>query len=218
MVHFVLSDHRIFDVLCLRYSDSTESRPCARCLLPLFPAGSESADDYARRDREGEPLRHSRAETRGVCRSTGYAPEAVQQDPLQCQALPYSRLVRQRAAAQHETPDPSKRVAVPLSRRGVQNPPLHPLQAGLAHQCEPLQRARLLPAYVEIMLAAGDVSAARVAAGGLARCFLTQFGIEVFGFVRQVGESRATNSAAPMAYTVKVPSSLAESLIQWAGA
>ena len=30
-------------------------------------------------------------------------------------------------------------------------------------------------------------TAARVAAGGLARCFLKQFGIEVFGFVRAVG-------------------------------
>jgi len=36
-------------------------------------------------------------------------------------------------------------------------------------------------------------TAARVAAGGLARCFLKQFGIEVFGFVRTVG--RATSSA-----------------------
>src|SRR3954464_5540193 len=30
-------------------------------------------------------------------------------------------------------------------------------------------------------------TAARVAAGGLAQCFLAQFGIEVFGFVRTVG-------------------------------
>jgi len=33
-------------------------------------------------------------------------------------------------------------------------------------------------------------TAARVAAGALARCFLREFGIEVFGFVRQVGEAR----------------------------
>src|SRR3954469_23268456 len=32
-------------------------------------------------------------------------------------------------------------------------------------------------------------TAARVAAGGLARCLLKQFGIEVFGFVRTVGQS-----------------------------
>jgi len=32
-------------------------------------------------------------------------------------------------------------------------------------------------------------TAARVAAGGLARCFLKEFGIEVFGFVRAVGEA-----------------------------
>jgi chorismate synthase len=32
-------------------------------------------------------------------------------------------------------------------------------------------------------------TAARVAAGGLARCFLKQFGIEVFGFVRTVGQA-----------------------------
>ncbi|QOV90074.1 chorismate synthase [Humisphaera borealis] len=34
-------------------------------------------------------------------------------------------------------------------------------------------------------------TAARVAAGGLARCFLRAFGIEVFGFVRTVGEATA---------------------------
>jgi chorismate synthase len=34
-------------------------------------------------------------------------------------------------------------------------------------------------------------TAARVAAGALARCFLRAFGIEVFGFVRQVGEAIA---------------------------
>lgn len=34
-------------------------------------------------------------------------------------------------------------------------------------------------------------TAARVAAGALARCLLGLFGIEVFGFVRQVGEARA---------------------------
>src|SRR5690606_13120092 len=33
-------------------------------------------------------------------------------------------------------------------------------------------------------------TAARVAAGGLARCLLRELGIEVFGFVRQVGEAR----------------------------
>src|SRR5688572_2654639 len=34
-------------------------------------------------------------------------------------------------------------------------------------------------------------TAARVAAGGLARCMLREFGIEVFGFVRAVGEAVA---------------------------
>jgi chorismate synthase len=34
-------------------------------------------------------------------------------------------------------------------------------------------------------------TAARVAAGALARCFLREFGIEVFGFVRTVGEATA---------------------------
>src|SRR5215218_2600941 len=34
-------------------------------------------------------------------------------------------------------------------------------------------------------------TAARVAAGGLARCLLREFGIEVFGFVRAVGEATA---------------------------
>jgi chorismate synthase len=34
-------------------------------------------------------------------------------------------------------------------------------------------------------------TAARVAAGALARCFLKEFGIEVFGFVRAVGEATA---------------------------
>jgi chorismate synthase len=34
-------------------------------------------------------------------------------------------------------------------------------------------------------------TAARVAAGALARCFLREFGIEVFGFVRSVGEATA---------------------------
>src|SRR4051812_5388250 len=34
-------------------------------------------------------------------------------------------------------------------------------------------------------------TAARVAAGALARCFLRQFGVEVFGFVRTVGEATA---------------------------
>jgi chorismate synthase len=34
-------------------------------------------------------------------------------------------------------------------------------------------------------------TAARVAAGGLARCLLRQFGIEVFGFVRTVGDATA---------------------------
>jgi chorismate synthase len=40
-------------------------------------------------------------------------------------------------------------------------------------------------------------TAARVAAGALARCFLKQFGIEVFGFVRQVGEARADVTVTP---------------------
>src|SRR4051794_6889587 len=34
-------------------------------------------------------------------------------------------------------------------------------------------------------------TAARVAAGALARCFLKEFGVEVFGFVRTVGEATA---------------------------
>src|SRR3569623_1630331 len=34
-------------------------------------------------------------------------------------------------------------------------------------------------------------TAARVAAGGLARCLLREFGIEVFGFVRAVGPAAA---------------------------
>lgn len=34
-------------------------------------------------------------------------------------------------------------------------------------------------------------TASRVAAGALARCLLREFGIEVFGFVRQVGEARS---------------------------
>ena len=38
-------------------------------------------------------------------------------------------------------------------------------------------------------------TAARVAAGGLARCLLSAFGVEVFGFVRQVGEARAKVAA-----------------------
>ncbi len=40
-------------------------------------------------------------------------------------------------------------------------------------------------------------TAARVAAGGLARCFLREFGIEVFGFVRSVGEARANVDVTP---------------------
>src|SRR5687768_12659592 len=35
-------------------------------------------------------------------------------------------------------------------------------------------------------------TAARVAAGGVARCLLREFGIEVFGFVREVGPARAS--------------------------
>ncbi|HMB94965.1 MAG TPA: chorismate synthase, partial [Tepidisphaeraceae bacterium] len=35
-------------------------------------------------------------------------------------------------------------------------------------------------------------TAARVAAGALARCFLKEFGIEVFGFVRSVGSATAS--------------------------
>jgi chorismate synthase len=38
-------------------------------------------------------------------------------------------------------------------------------------------------------------TAARVAAGALARCFLREFGIEVFGFVRTVGPATATIEA-----------------------
>jgi len=37
----------------------------------------------------------------------------------------------------------------------------------------------------------------RVAAGGLAKCLLLQFGIEVFGFVRQVGEATADFAVTP---------------------
>ncbi|MEA2711048.1 MAG: chorismate synthase [Phycisphaerales bacterium] len=40
-------------------------------------------------------------------------------------------------------------------------------------------------------------TAARVAAGGLARCFLKQFGIEVFGFVRTVGPATASIDVTP---------------------
>ena len=40
-------------------------------------------------------------------------------------------------------------------------------------------------------------TAARVAAGGLARCFLSQFNIEVFGFVRAVGEATAAVEVTP---------------------
>ena len=40
-------------------------------------------------------------------------------------------------------------------------------------------------------------TAARVAAGGLARCFLREFGIEVFGFVRTVGEATARVEVTP---------------------
>jgi chorismate synthase len=40
-------------------------------------------------------------------------------------------------------------------------------------------------------------TAARVAAGGLARCFLKQFGIEVFGFVRTVGQATANVEVTP---------------------
>src|SRR3954471_2151978 len=41
-------------------------------------------------------------------------------------------------------------------------------------------------------------TAARVAAGGLARCFLKQFGIEVFGFVRTVGPATAAVDVTPL--------------------
>ena len=40
-------------------------------------------------------------------------------------------------------------------------------------------------------------TAARVAAGALSRCLLRQFGIEVFGFVRAVGEATALIEATP---------------------
>jgi chorismate synthase len=40
-------------------------------------------------------------------------------------------------------------------------------------------------------------TAARVAAGGLARCLLKQFGIEVFGFVRTVGPATAAVDVTP---------------------
>jgi len=40
-------------------------------------------------------------------------------------------------------------------------------------------------------------TAARVAAGALSRCFLSQFGIEVFGFVRGVGEATAAVEVTP---------------------
>src|SRR5688572_18196996 len=40
-------------------------------------------------------------------------------------------------------------------------------------------------------------TAARVAAGGLARCFLKQFGIEVFGFVRTVGPATSNVEVTP---------------------
>src|ERR1700761_1026289 len=40
-------------------------------------------------------------------------------------------------------------------------------------------------------------TAARVAAGALARCLLREFGIEVFGFVRTVGEATAKVEVTP---------------------
>src|SRR6478672_8831506 len=40
-------------------------------------------------------------------------------------------------------------------------------------------------------------TAARVAAGGLARCLLKQFGIEVFGFVRAVGQATSRTEVTP---------------------
>ncbi len=40
-------------------------------------------------------------------------------------------------------------------------------------------------------------TAARVAAGALSRCFLREFGIEVFGFVRTVGEATAKIDVTP---------------------
>ena len=40
-------------------------------------------------------------------------------------------------------------------------------------------------------------TAARVAAGGLARCFLKQFGVEVFGFVRAVGPATSNAEVTP---------------------
>src|SRR6185503_3516263 len=40
-------------------------------------------------------------------------------------------------------------------------------------------------------------TAARVAAGALSRCFLRQFGIEVFGFVRAVGPATASLEVTP---------------------
>jgi chorismate synthase len=40
-------------------------------------------------------------------------------------------------------------------------------------------------------------TAARVAAGALARCFLREFGIEVFGFVRTVGQATAKVEVTP---------------------
>src|SRR6266550_1625068 len=40
-------------------------------------------------------------------------------------------------------------------------------------------------------------TAARVAAGGLARCFLKEFGIDVFGFVRTVGQATAKVDVTP---------------------
>src|SRR5438067_9044806 len=40
-------------------------------------------------------------------------------------------------------------------------------------------------------------TAARVAAGGLARCLLKEFGIHVFGFVRAVGEATANVEVTP---------------------
>src|SRR5918993_621386 len=40
-------------------------------------------------------------------------------------------------------------------------------------------------------------TAARVAAGGVARCLLKQFGIEVFGFVRAVGQATSKAEVTP---------------------
>src|SRR5687767_13381511 len=75
-------------------------------------------------------------------------------------------------------------------------PPLHrprPGHADPAGSIKWLRRGR----RETLERASARETAARVAAGGLARCFLRQFGIEVFGFVRTVGQATAAVEVTP---------------------